>query len=51
MKLPLPSIRFIRTCLKNDQYRLTKHATIFRMKRGITIAQLKLALSTGEIIE
>ena len=51
MKLQQPSIRFIRKCLGNNQYRLTRHVTIFRLKRGITIAQLKLALLNGEIIE
>jgi len=51
MELQALSVRFIRKCLKNNQFRLTKHATIFRLKRGITIAQLKSALLNGEIIE
>ena len=51
MKRPQPSMRFIRDCVTNNQYRLTKHATIFRLKRGIIMAHLKLALLNGEIIE
>ena len=51
MVLKLPSLRFIREHLQNDLYRLTKHATIVRLQRGITIAELKQALMHGEIIE
>ena len=51
MALKPPSLRFIREHLQNDQYRLTKHATVVRLYRGITIAELKRALLHGEIIE
>lgn len=51
MESQQPSRRFIRKCLHNNQYRLTKHATIFRLHRGITIGQLKFALLNGDIIE
>ena len=51
MSIQLPSIRFIREHLENNQYRLTKHATTARLQRGITITELKRALLNGEIIE
>jgi len=46
-----PSMRFIRSHVRAKQYRLTKHATIVRLERGITVAELKQALLNGEIIE
>lgn len=46
-----PSIRFIQDALKRKQYRLTRHATIFRVRRHITMAQMIVALGNGEIIE
>jgi hypothetical protein len=44
-------MRFIRSHVRAKQYRLTKHATIVRLERGITVAELKQALLNGEIIE
>jgi hypothetical protein len=46
-----PSLRFIRDHIQTKRYRLTKHATIVRLERGITIAALQQALLHGEIIE
>jgi len=46
-----PSMRFIRSHIRAKRYRLTKHATIVRLERGITLAELEQALLTGEIIE
>lgn len=46
-----PSLRFIRNHIRAKLYRLTGHATIVRLERGITIAALEQALLTGEIIE
>jgi len=45
------SLRFIRNHIQTKRYRLTKHATIVRLERGITIAELERALLNGEIIE
>jgi hypothetical protein len=36
-----PSLRFIRDHIQAKRYRLTKHATIVRLERGITIAELR----------
>ena len=47
----VPSIRFICQCLETNDYRLTRHATIQRLERGIVMAMLKQALSNGEVIE
>jgi hypothetical protein len=47
----LPNIQFIREHLNSNQYRLTKHATIVRLQRNITMNELKIALLSGEIIE
>ncbi|RME32643.1 MAG: DUF4258 domain-containing protein [Thermoflexia bacterium] len=44
-------MRFIREHVRSGRYRLTRHATIARLKRGITIAELEHALLNGEIIE
>ncbi len=46
-----PNMRFIREHIRAKQYRLTKHATIARLERGITIAETEQALLNGEIIE
>ncbi len=46
-----PSMRFIREHVRTKRYRLTRHVTIVRLERGITIAVLEQALLTGEIIE
>lgn len=46
-----PGIRFIRSHVRAKRYRLTKHATIVRIERGITIAEIEQALLNGEIIE
>ena len=51
MKPNQPSIRFIRKSLADNHYRLTRHATIARLSRGISMIQLKQALADGEIIE
>ncbi len=51
MKSQQPSMRFIRESLANNSYRLTRHATMARLNRGIKMIQLKQALSDGEIIE
>jgi hypothetical protein len=37
--------------VRAKRYRLTRHATIVRLERGITIATLERVLLTGEIIE
>ena len=47
----LPSMRFIREHVRTKRYRLTRHVTIVRLGRGITIAVLEQALLTGEIVE
>ena len=47
----LPSLRFIRDHIQAKRYRLTKHATVVRLERGITTAELEQALLNGEIIE
>ena len=44
-------MRFIRSHVRAKRYRLTRHATIVRMERGITIGELEHALMNGEIIE
>lgn len=44
-------MQFIHEHLHNNQYRLTKHATVVRLQRGITVSELKHALLNGEIIE
>ena len=46
-----PSLRFIRSHVHTRQYRLTKHATIVRLERGIPISELEQALLNGRIIE
>ncbi len=44
-------MRFIRSHVRAKRYRLTKHATVVRLERGITIAEMEQALLNGEIIE
>jgi hypothetical protein len=44
-------MRFIREHVRSGRYRLTRHATIARLERGISIADLEHALLNGEIIE
>ena len=46
-----PSMRFIRSHIRAKRYRLTKHATVVRLERGITVAEMEHALPNGEIIE
>ena len=46
-----PSLRFIRDHIRARHYRLTKHATIARLERSITIPELEQALLNGEVIE
>ncbi len=45
------NMRFIHEHIRAKGYRLTKHATIIRLERGISISALEQALLTGEIIE
>ncbi len=44
-------MRFIRESISDNNYRLTKHAIMARLRRGITTSQLSAALLDGEIIE
>jgi hypothetical protein len=46
-----PSLRFIHTSIRSKTYRVTKHATIMRLERGILIAEIERALLEGEVIE
>lgn len=46
-----PSMRFIRSHVRAKRYRLTRHATIVRLERGIMISEIERALQNGEIIE
>jgi hypothetical protein len=46
-----PTLKFIRSHIRSRDYRLTKHATITRLERGISILELEQALLNGEIIE
>jgi hypothetical protein len=45
------TLRFVHLHIRSRQYRLTRHATIARLERGITIREIELALLNGEIIE
>lgn len=49
--MPVLSQRFIRDHVRAKRYRLTRHATIVRLERGVTIVGLEQALLNGEIIE
>ncbi len=51
MSRRFPSIQFIKEHLHNNLYRITKHATLVRLKRDIKMNELKQALFNGEIIE
>jgi len=51
MEIKRLSMRFIRECVEQNQFRLTKHATLARLHRGITLNHLKQALLNGDIIE
>ncbi len=46
-----PGMRFIRSHIRAKRYRLTKHATIIRLERGIALSEIEQALQNGEIIE
>ena len=46
-----PSLRFIQSRVRAKQYRLTRHATIVRLERGITIEAVERALLSSEIVE
>jgi hypothetical protein len=46
-----PGMRFIRSHIRAKGYRLTKHATIVRLERGITTNDMERALLAGEVIE
>jgi hypothetical protein len=46
-----PSMRFIRSHVRAKRYRLTKHATIIRLERGIALGEMEKALLNGEIVE
>jgi hypothetical protein len=50
--MPEPlNLRFVRSEVRAKRYRLTRHATIARLERGITIAEIETALLKGEILE
>ena len=44
-------MRFIRKSVGDNNYRLSKHAIMARLRRGITTSQLSAALLNGEIID
>jgi len=44
-------MRFIRSHIRAKLYRLTKHVTITRLERGISVAEMERVLMDGEIIE
>jgi len=46
-----PGVRFIHAHVHAKRYRLTRHATIVRLERVITITALEQALLAAEIIE
>ncbi len=47
----LPSKRFICEHVRMKRYRLTKHATVARLEREISVAEIEQALLNGEVIE
>ena len=50
--MPQPlSLRFIQSGVRGKQYRLTRHATIVRLERGIGTAAIEQALLNCEIVE
>jgi len=46
-----PSRRFIHTSVRSKAYRVTKHATVTRLERGISIVEIERALLEGDVIE
>lgn len=46
-----PSLRFIQSRVRAKRYRLTRHATIVRLERGIAIGAIEQALLNSEIVE
>jgi hypothetical protein len=46
-----PGLRFIRGHIRAKPYRLTKHATIVRLERGIDLSEMEQVLLNGEVIE
>lgn len=46
-----PNQRFIHSHVRARQYRVTSHATIMRLARGIQMRDIEQVLLTGEIIE
>jgi len=47
----LPSMRFVHSHVRAKLYRLTRHATITRLERGIALIEMEHALLNGQIIE
>ena len=45
------SRRFIHSHVRAKRYRLTQHATIVRLERGISVTDIEQVLLNGEIIE
>lgn len=43
--------KFIIQSVKNNNFRMTEHATMQRIERNITVENIKQALLDGEIIE
>lgn len=43
--------KFIIQSVKNNNFRMTEHATMRRIERNITVENIKQALLDGEIIE
>ena len=44
-------MKFIRKSVNNKNYRISRHATLRRFERGISIEDLELCLMNGEVIE
>jgi hypothetical protein len=44
------NMAFIQSCLKTQNYRITKHARLVMAERGITTAMMEKAVEFGEII-
>ncbi len=36
-----PSLRFIHTSVRSKAYRVTKHATVMRLERGISMVEIE----------
>jgi hypothetical protein len=45
------NMAFIQSCVKSQNYRITKHARLVMAERGIATATLEKAVEFGEIIE